>query len=266
MKKHLLIQCIIIGLAGCLFFSGCVDKNVDYDMEGDTEAKQFQRGKTKVKQFADDQEWMDEWTVMTSKGRTVKCLVDADILVPAAEQMSVVEVKEKGFDKDYKKSMIKRIFDNEEVYYNDISHLTKKELIELRAKYKLLYETYPAGSYDWKKMRLGEKIQECDAALKESVDTHTLAEDFSMGEYWGKRAGIPYNLSFMEENMGIYSCRSRSILLFPKDVYQVCPQKFRETENLVYESWNLDSHGVLKENICELSEEEAKKRSAKLHK
>ena len=33
MKRHLLIKCTIIGLAGCLFFSGCAERNVDYNID-----------------------------------------------------------------------------------------------------------------------------------------------------------------------------------------------------------------------------------------
>ncbi len=51
MKRKLLMQCISIGLAGCLSFAGCADKNVNYDIDGATVAGRFQRGKTGVKQF-----------------------------------------------------------------------------------------------------------------------------------------------------------------------------------------------------------------------
>jgi hypothetical protein len=261
MKRKLLIQCISIGLAGCLSFAGCADKNVNYDIDGATEAGRFQRGKTGVKQFAGAEAWTDEWTVKTSKGNTAVISIDADIIVPTAEQMSVLEVKETGYDKKYKKSMVKQVFDDEEVYYNDISHMTRKELAELRAECKLLYK---ANSWDLANLQLKEKMKECDAALKEAKDTYTLAEDFSMNEYWGKRAGIPYKLSFMEdqrftEESMVISRRNKSMIISPKDVYQVCPQKFRETENLTYEAWDWELHGIMTENLCKLSEEEAKK-------
>lgn len=145
MKRRLLVRCISMGLAGCLSLAGCVDSNVNYDIAGDTEAEQPRGGKNGVEQFADAAVWTDEWAVQTSKGNEVNLSIDADITVPAAEQMSVVEVKETVFDKEYKKTMVRQIFGNEEVYYNDISHLTKKELVELRAGYELLCFSFSEG-------------------------------------------------------------------------------------------------------------------------
>lgn len=258
MKRQLLVRCIGMGLACCLSWAGCADRNVNYDIDGATEAELSQRGKTGVKQFADVSSWADEWSVITSKGNTVKISIDADITVPAAEQMSVVEVRETVFDEEYKKRMVRQLFGNEEVYYNDISHLTKKELTELRAEYEMLYEAYAVEGLEGEREQFNEKIQECDAALEKAKDTYTPAEDFAVNAYWGSWEGIPYNLSFVEENT-INGNSGRQVFLSSRDVYQVCPQKFREIENLTYEAWDPQVHGTLAANSCGLSEEEARK-------
>lgn len=258
MKRQILVRCIGMGVVSCFLLAGCKERNVNYDMNGATEVENSLGGKIGVKQFADAPAWTDEWTVQTSKGNEVELSIDADIIVPAAEQMSVVEVREVGFDKDYKASIAKQIFGNEEVYYNDIAHLTKKDLAELHVEYESMYEAYVAGKLEWEQAKFMLKMEEYDALMEEAKDSYTPAEDFTVDEYWGNRTGIPYNLNFVEEEPKS-GCRGRSIFLSPRDVYQVCPQKYRKTENLTYEVWDMQSHGILAENSCELSEEEAKR-------
>ncbi len=256
MKRHLLIKCTIIGLAGCLFFSGCAERNVDYNIDENTETESLQRGKAGVKQFADAAAWTEEWKETTSKGNEVTLSIDAKVIAPTVDQMSVVEVKETIFDEEFKESMVRRFFGNEEVYYNDIRNLTKKELTELRAEYETLYEMYSGEGMEMEREIYQCKMKECDDALENAKDTHTPAENFAVGSYWGNRAGVPYNLNFLEDQ---FHCSNKDIDFSPREVYQVCPQKFRKVENLTYEYWDLKSHGSLTENSCELSEEEAKK-------
>ena len=83
------------------------------------------------------------------------------------------------------------------------------------------------------------KMKECDDALENAKDTHTPAENFAVGSYWGNRAGVPYNLNFLEDQ---FHCSNKDIDFSPREVYQVCPQKFRKVENLTYEYWDLKSH------------------------
>ena len=122
MRKGTVKRCFGAGLVFCLvtgLVTGCSKKEqtVDYNIEEETESDQNNANKGK--------------TVNTKKN-TVQLTVEASIIVPDIAQMSVVEVEEPEFDEGYKKRVAEHIFEEGDIYYNDISHLPKKELEELR--------------------------------------------------------------------------------------------------------------------------------------
>ncbi len=102
-------------------------------------------GKKGLKQFADAPAWERELTAVYGKKNTsVTFQIAADISVPQAEQMSVIEVEEPEFTSTYKKKLAERIFGSEEVYYYDISHLPIEELKERHA----YWEEKPSAFYN----------------------------------------------------------------------------------------------------------------------
>lgn len=108
-----------------------------------------------------------------------------------------------------------------------------------------------------------------DAAYKETVakrifgdeevcynDICTPVDTYTANEYLGNRDGVPYELSFSEWDADRSSLRRiKTIKLAPKDVYQICPENLRETENLIYTAWPQRN---TVENQCGISEEEAR--------
>ena len=147
-----------------LLFAGCKEKAVDYSMEGATEYTQernggndtVSRGRKGLKQFAGESDWNscddddNGWTGENAKGEKISIGVwDADVTVPDAEEMYVVEVKEPEFDAAYKKQFAERIFGDAEIYYNDLSHLPRKDIEERRKDCQNLYLLAKEGKIDY---------------------------------------------------------------------------------------------------------------------
>lgn len=238
---------------GMSLMTGCADKNIDYEIDGATESTQTEEtgGRKGLEQFADATEWEDEWTAVNTKGNKVTLQADAKIMLPDTDQMSVVEVEEPVLDAAYRERIIKRIFGDGEVYYNDFAHLPKKEIQE---QYDFTYERYISSDGE---AAVEDELLEYEEALETAKDTYTLVSEYDVDEYLGKRDGISYELSF--EDGVVYQCddhkcRSMDIQFTPKDVYQVCPEEFSEIEGLFYTAYKGIS--AASSNACELSKEE----------
>ena len=251
------------GLALCLglnLLTGCKEKSVDYDVGGMTESGQVgtNGGERGLNQFTDAPAWKDEWTAVNTKGNAVTLSIDAQISVPQAEQMSVVEVKEPEFDAAYKESVAKRIFGGEEVYYNDPEHLPKKELEKLRMR---CLEWMDDRAEDAEAVKeLETELSGYDELLKTAKDTYTLVDAYDVDEYLLEHDGISYELVFGEiENDSTVSdaiYKSKRVRLHPKDISEVCPEEWKGKSMYYY---NLPSIGTAVENQCKFSEEEAQK-------
>lgn len=266
MKYRRMVKVGCVGLVlGCVLNSlmGCSGKTVDYDVDGVTENAQEERndGKKGLKQFADAPAWQKELTTeIGKKGTTVTFQIEADISVPKAEQMYVLEVEEPEFDAAYKEKIAERVFGSEEIYYNDILHLPKEALEE---RYAYLEENSSAfrSMDDWE-----EALAACEEAMEnaaeEAKDTYTIVDEFTGNEYLGMRDGIQYELNFVERTnerdyYQIVRRRTKEISLVPKNIRQVCPQEFRQSEDLYCKPGSFQ----ISDNQCSVSEEEAKKKA-----
>ncbi len=231
MKTIKLVRCLSIGLIASLgmgLLSGCTEENVEYNIEGVTEAdrKETNDKKGGVEQFADAPSWNEMWTIQREEGEPVSVEIDADIRIPKVEQMSVVEVAVPEMDAEYKKKIARKIFGNEDVYYNDISHLEGQE-------------------------------------PENNNDVYTLVEAYDANKYIGKYNGVLYELSFSEEKYKVvmdksWTCLSKKIQWSPKNIYEVCPKEYGILQDLSYCPQEFNS-GRFRENGCDLSEEEAEK-------
>lgn len=230
--------------------SGCSqEKTVDYTIEGMPVEGQRQNsgGKRGVFQFGEDEVWKDTWTLEIGEGMALgreiiplvtDVHVDAQIRVPQTRQMSVIEVTEPEFNEEYKEALVKNIFDSGEIYYGDIAHLPRRDLEALHP--------------DQIRQEQREILSHID--IESAGDTYTLAEEYNVNEYIGRYDGRLYNLS-LEELSG-EKCRLKQIVFTPQSLQEVCPEKYKDWENLACTSWVLGDHV---ENECRLSEEDARK-------
>lgn len=253
---------MILGL-GMNLFTGCGGKTVDYDVGSETENAQEERngGKKGLKQFAGVPAWKKELTVALGKKETIVTFqINADISVPKAEQMSVLEVKEPEFDAAYKEKIAERIFGSEEIYYNDIPHLPKAELEERYA----YWEEHPSAFYNTEEWE--ETLAACEEAMEsegeEGKNAYMPVDGFTGNEYLGMRDGVSYELNFVERTnerdpYQPVRHRTKEISLVPKDIRQICPQELRQEEAVYCKPGAFQ----ISDNQCSLSEEEAKEKA-----
>lgn len=250
----------ILAIAGAGLLSGCGnEKKVDYSIEGMSEEEQPREegGKSGLTQFEGEESWKDTWSISVDENVMTDISVDAQVIIPQKTQMSVLEVAEPVFDAEYKKTVANRIF--EEVYYGDITHLPKKDLEALRefwyGRYEIESETPITLPSEL------PEFQETPDNIENAGDTYTPVEEYTVNEYSGSYEGRMYQLSFTEIPPGEERDRNfirklKLITMSPLNIYEVCPEKFKEQKNLVYSSWPL---GEWAENHCKISEEEAGK-------
>ena len=286
---------------GMNLLTGCKEKAVDYNIEGATDNTQAEnsgsntasRGKKGLKQFAGKPEWWswdgEDWYVRNAKGEYVEtCVIGAEVTVPDAGEMFVVEVKEPKFDAAYKKQLAERIFEDKKIYYYDLAHLPKKDLEKQReecrklrqlAENKIDYNEvrYLRRQYQFDREdmegwrgRLDQELLRYDNAEKTAGTAYTPAGEYNADEYLGLYSGIAYELSFSEservrkidegpyqggvtgEHGDFLNCRGKEIALWANDLSQVCPEEVKELDGLYYRGL-----GLLMDNQCSLSEKEA---------
>lgn len=271
-KKSRLKWSLLAVLTIC-FLSACgEEKTVDYTIEGITDValSQSETGQVGLAQFEGEEVWVEtlknikrdeiisEWDGQLHDLR-YDLDVNAQIILPDADGMVVVETKEPEFDAAFKEMMAENLFDSEEVYYGDAAHLPKRDLQQI--------QDYIAGggvisgySPDYKIERK-EEVAELYGILEhieDAKETYTPVTEYNVNEYIGTYEGLLYRLSFAERTGDTNNeyRRVKQITWTVKDLYEVCPEKFKEVENLVCSTSTV---GNWVENQCEISEEEALK-------
>lgn len=230
-KMNLLRAGMVTGLVvtGMLagIFTGCGDKEkVDYSIEGvedaaASEEQEYGRGKSSVAQFAKETHWSDVWTLETKEGigtETVEITIEADIFLPDAEEMYVVEVTVPEMDEPYRQRIVENLFDSQEV-----SHMTAKDEVKEE-------ELYPTkGDY---------------------------VADQYIGERDGVSYILWFNRITDEDMSGGYS--SQWFNFYPEDTSDICPKSYEGyTRFMPHRFLTVDKYTRIGENECAISQEKA---------
>lgn len=275
-KRH-----VWIGMVLCLgmnLLAGCKEKSVDYNVDKVTESSEeeggentaVQRGKKGLGQFANAEDWNDNWAAIDENGNEVYFLAEAKINVPDVEQMSVVEAKEPEFDPAYKKQISERLFGDGEVYYNDMAHLPKAEVEKRLTDYWKSDRVIFSGEYDAQTVNrprteedVEKEISDYKEALETAGDAYVPVNEYDADEYLGNYEGKNFELTFLESggaesDGGEVICRSKEILFQAKDLSQFSPKEIKADGDfkVIYTAAN-ENFGIL-ENQCAISEEDAK--------
>ena len=130
MRKHtriLVAAMTIVEAIVIISLTGCSGKKVDYGNE--SESKET-KNMSALADIRADSGWNENFTIQTGNGeKTV--YVNANIVVPDFDNMSVVEVENVKIDADYKKRFLDLYFGGNEYYYHDPDHYTVDELNEV---------------------------------------------------------------------------------------------------------------------------------------
>lgn len=181
MRKHtriLAAAMTIVEAIVIISLTGCSGKKVDYGNE--SESKET-KNMSALADIRADSVWKENFTIQTGNGeKTV--YVNANIVVPDFDNMSVVEVENVKIDVDYKKRFLDLYFGGNEYYYHDPDHYTVDELNEVIEYWqKEQDDTYR----EWLEQRLAEYRDKLETAKT----TYTVAKDLENCEVFAGYKG-----------------------------------------------------------------------------
>ena len=181
MRKHtriLAAAMTIVEAIVIISLTGCSGKKVDYGNE--SESKET-KNMSVLADIRADSGWNENFTIQTGNGeKTV--YVNANIVVPDFDNMSVVEVENVKIDADYKKRFLDLYFGGNEYYYHDPDHYTVDELNEVIEDWQ---KTQDETHSEWLEQRLAEYRDKLETAKT----TYTVAKDLENCEVFAGYKG-----------------------------------------------------------------------------
>lgn len=181
MRKHtriLAAAMTIVEAIVIISLTGCAGKKVDYGNESESKETKNMSALADIKA---DSDWKENFTIQTGNGeKTV--YVNANIVVPDFDNMSVVEVENVKIDADYKKRFLDLYFGGNEYYYHDPDHYTVDELNEVIEDWQ---KTQDETHSEWLEQRLAEYRDKLETAKT----TYTMAEDLENCEVFAGYKG-----------------------------------------------------------------------------
>lgn len=181
MRKHtriLAAAMTIVEAIVIISLTGCSGKKVDYGNE--SESKET-KNMSALADIRADSGWNENFTIQTGNGeKTV--YVNANIVVPDFDNMSVFEVENVKIDADYKKRFLDLYFGGNEYYYHDPDHYTVDELNEVIEDWQ---KTQDETHSEWLEQRLAEYRDKLETAKT----TYTVAKDLENCEVFAGYKG-----------------------------------------------------------------------------
>lgn len=181
-----------------VIFAGCESKKVDYGLDGDAQ-KDKEDGEGSLAQFENAENWVDEWKFTGEDGEELVWTLDAKIVVPELDNMSVVEAKKEEMNASFREDFLKEFFQNGDIYYYDEAHYTRSEITSEIQRIEELQQENPEDDY------LSEVLEEYQELLSQASDEYTKAEAFdSITEYAGYRDDYFYKVRFWDNDMSAW--------------------------------------------------------------
>lgn len=252
---------LTMGICGCLamgLLCGCSEEKVDYGLNTEEDGG---GAFGSLEQFADAQQWEDDWKVPMEGSSELDMTVRAKVTVPDVGAMSVVEVEEIVTDQEWRKQFLNSFYGGNPVYYHDKEHYTSGELEELIQNEQnqisaLKDPDYDGVSEDQKELvieSLREEITRWESFLSNASEEYTEAEDFdSCDTYLGYVDELPCEVIFRVNDEGsvleIDAHPHYSAVFGPETSFDYV-EAYRSSAG------NAPSSG---EQTCEISREEAR--------
>lgn len=281
----MILMCLL--LFSCV---GCGKRNVDNhssDPVSESSVQSENGGISNPKEIDTEQIWQTEFDVESEKGNVGHVKIYADILVPDTDTLSVATVKEIAFDKEFKKNLAEKLYENGTVYESET--LTKKEIAE---KIEIENELIQEMQDEMTNLSNGESGLDAESAedflelygneiensrkyindltdmLENAPEEHLPATDYSEDSYTGELDGVRYNLEFFNSRemaepdaepglMGEIKqiSGSRDFWFEPESLGAFVPEELQGMEGVLYDSEEPFSG----KNQCSLLEEDAVK-------
>lgn len=240
---------LVLFMAVLLMFSvGCRQKKGG---DADTGGQRKEEGQ-KLTQYDDigGTVWTETWEAESSYYAKIAVRVDALVIVPAVEKMSVAEVKEFTFDKENIQMVAQGIFGSSVSSYDERN--LPKDMLERRLeeakislegaeREKRESERNPDAFSDQGKIAEDVEIERKEVKrLTELLESGSAGEDFARepaGEYQsdhytGEQNGVEYLLDFEEEEVVNGEGEGRKILFAPRREKDVWPKELKEMDTV----------------------------------
>lgn len=205
-------------------FTGCAGKKVDY---GNKSESKETKNMSALADIRADSGWNENFTIQTGNGeKTV--YVNANIVVPDCDNMSVVEVENVKIDADYKKRFLDLYFGGNEYYYHDPDHYTVDELNEVIEYWqKEQDDTYR----EWLEQRLAEYRDKLETAKT----TYTVAKDLENCEVFaGYKGDVFCEVEFEAHKVHAYALHQSGTDYGPPSLrnedYDIITQSFQDED------------------------------------
>lgn len=256
--------------------NGCSREEVDYRVGTEKESQDVSN---KLTQFADEGQWVDEWDISTEDGDFFSLGVDAEIIVPDADTMSVLEVEEIPIDADFKQRLVQTFFGGSQVYYHDPEYLLKEELQQMIeelepqvAEYEELVEhfrnraeeegdpeVYQSSIESCQELLDGyrSKLNYYNELLASAPDHYVEAEDYdSCNEFLSYLNEVPYIVTIKNRNStDDYIDGTVEVTVEPADMDELAPEEIRERKDYMsFTSMEMEPEN----NQCKYTMEEAR--------
>lgn len=198
MRKHtriLAAAMTIVEAIVIISLTGCSGKKVDYGNESESKETKNMSALADIKA---DSDWKENFTIQTGNGeKTV--YINANIVVPDFDNMSVVEVENVKIDADYKKRFLDLYFGGNEYYYHDPDHYTVDELNEVIEDWQ---KTQDDTHSEW----LEQQLAEYRDKLETAKTTYTVAKDLENCEVFaGYKGDVFCEVEFEAHNVHAYA-------------------------------------------------------------
>lgn len=246
----------IVLLSGMV--NGCRQENavVDYSMDSEANVGREVQATGSLSQFQEE-----KWSTHVS-GEDIDVTISAQISVPKAEEMSVIEVSHPKADAEYRKEIFQKIFGDSVVYYFDDAHAFPAD-IQNRIHAEEIYieniepyldatasQDFDVDEVQMQIQQANERIRRYQEYLANATGELTVAQNYEQDiPYVGYVDDVLYKIEVSEESgTGI------QISFFPYQSADVCPDDLEGKEGLYCSS---DDAGG--DNQCQMSETEAKK-------
>lgn len=271
MWGNILKKTIWLPVVGFVFLAGC-SKSIDYLIEDsedtqETELGELQNGKQREGTIV--ARWEEQFEAESPGSQhTYRINVNADVIVPQPDVMALTEVSEPEFDSAYYEEMVRTLFGDTDIYYNDDAHVPRGKLDERIEEYKMNLSEFVESDepdawdqfYNERNQYWEDKIAVCEGAMNSAPSDYLLAEDFDVDSYMGKRNGIAYTLTFSEqwEDNGM---RTKNVVMEPENLRELCPKELPEGEFLSCYGFEESEDDLGSGNQCNLTADEARRLS-----
>ena len=201
MKKKFtaFILCIMLSVSFC--FAGCGNKEVNYDIDGETDNVADTTGSSVLATNLGIPDSYEGKLSTGNSGLTSITIKDDKIVVPDGDSMSYVTCVKCEFNSDYKKRICEAIFDKDDgIYVYDYEHQLDSDLqIQLDYYTGLLSSAASLDNEEWEEI-YREQIDEFELLMEDSVTELSAAGDYSTDSYIGYIDGKKFTLNFYEGN------------------------------------------------------------------